>query len=298
MSLKSILCKPFAAMIARKVQHWSMNPIETQERVFQQLVSVGRHTVFGHEHRFSSIHSYKDFKIHVPIRDYEDFKPYIDRVKNGESSILWKGVPLYLSKTSGTTSGVKYIPITKESIPNHIQSARDAILLYINETGKSAFVDGKMLFLSGSPELETTEKIMTGRLSGIVNHYVPSYLRGNQVPTYTTNCIEDWEAKVDAIVKETIAEDMTVISGIPPWVQMYFDKILQKSGADNIKKVFENFGLFIYGGVNYEPYRKKMEATGSVVASPATDTDKYIASFYRISNFFQPACNRSVSHCV
>lgn len=232
--------------------------METQERVFQYLLNKARDTAFGRDHRFRSISSYEEFKIHVPIRDYEALKPYIDRVINGEKDILWKGRPLYLSKTSGTTSGVKYIPITKESIPNHINSTRNALLSYIHETGNAGFLDGKLIFISGSPALDISNKIPVGRLSGIVNHHVPAYLKRNQLPSFQTNCIEDWEEKINAIVEETLPEKMSFISGIPPWVQMYFDKLTEKTGK-KFKDIFPKFNLFVYGGVNYEPYRKKLE---------------------------------------
>lgn len=205
-----------------------------------------------------SVKTYEAFREQIPIRDYEALRPYINRVTEGEENILWPGKPLYLSKTSGTTSGVKYIPITRASIPNHINSTRNALLSYIHETGRSMFLNGKLIFISGSPALETINGIPVGRLSGIVNHHVPSYLRTNQLPTYQTNCIEDWENKVDAIVRETVDENMTLISGIPPWVQMYFDKLTAKTGK-KIKDIFPHFNLFVYGGVNYEPYRKKLE---------------------------------------
>jgi hypothetical protein len=258
MSLLSLLSKPFAKYIAKQTRQWSMNAVSCQENIFKNLIEAGRHTLFGRDHNFSSIQSYDDFKKQVPIRDYEGLKSYIEKVKQGEENILWKGRPLYLSKTSGTTSGVKYIPITKASISNHIVSTRNAMLSYIAETGNSEFLNGKMIFLSGSPALEEISGIPVGRLSGIVNHHVPKYLQRNQLPSCKTNCIEDWETKVDAIVDETMDQDMTLISGIPPWVQMYFDNLSHHSGK-KIKDLFPNFSLFIYGGVNFEPYRQKLE---------------------------------------
>src|SRR5690606_9509101 len=223
-----------------------------------QLIKQAQNTQFGKDHDFKNITSHEDFVNRVPIRDYELLKPYVDRVVAGEADVLWKGKPLYFAKTSGTTSGVKYIPITKESMPYHIEAARNAILMYINETGNSKFVDGKMIFLQGSPVMKVQNGIQVGRLSGIVAHYVPKYLQKNRMPIWETNCIEDWETKVDAIVEETLPENMTVISGIPSWVQMYFEKIQKKTGK-KVGDVFENFNLFIFGGVNYEPYRAKFE---------------------------------------
>lgn len=258
MSLKSFAAKIVARRVTKKNKTWIQHPIKAQHAVFKSLIEQGEATVFGKDHEFGEIRTYEDFKKRVPIRDYEELRPYIQRAVEGEESVLWPGLPHFFAKTSGTTSGAKYIPITKDSMPYHIKAARDAILNYIQETGKSDFVDGKMIFLQGSPVLMEKNGIKFGRLSGIVAHYVPAYLQKNRMPSWETNCIEDWETKVDAIVKETLKEDMTVISGIPSWVQMYFERIIQKT-SKNVGEVFKNFNLFIYGGVNFKPYRAKFE---------------------------------------
>jgi hypothetical protein len=258
MSIKSVFAKLFAEVIYRKTQLWAHHPVETQKSVFEDLIRQAKNTQFGKDHRFNQIKTVEDFAKNVPIRDYEALKPYIDKVVKGEENILWKGKPLYFAKTSGTTSGAKYIPLTAESMPYHIQAARNAILHYIHETGNADFVDGKMIFLQGSPILEDKNGVKLGRLSGIVAHFVPAYLQKNRMPSWETNCIEDWETKVNAIVEETFDQNMTVISGIPSWVQMYFEKLHQK-GAKPVGEIFKNFNLFIYGGVNYEPYRAKFE---------------------------------------
>lgn len=258
MSLKPFFAKLFAKKIYRKTQLWATNPIETQQNVFEDLIQQAKNTQFGIDHHFDQIKTFEDFANAVPVRDYEALKPYVDKVVKGEENILWKGKPLYFTKTSGTTSGAKYIPLTKESMPFHIEAARNAILHYIHETGKADFVDGKMIFLQGSPILEEKNGIKLGRLSGIVAHFVPKYLQKNRLPSWETNCIDDWETKVNAIVEETFDQNMTVISGIPSWVQMYFEKLHQKGGKP-VGEIFKNFNLFIYGGVNYEPYRAKFE---------------------------------------
>ena len=259
MSIKSIAAKIFARKIYNQTVSWSSKPIETQFKVFKNLIQNAKETEFGKDHHFDQIKSISDFQKNVPIRDYEDLKTYIEKVKIGESDILWKGKPIYFAKTSGTTSGAKYIPLTKESMPFHVEAARNAILHYINETGNANFVDGKMIFLQGSPILTEKHGIKFGRLSGIVAHFVPKYLQKNRMPSWETNCIDDWETKVNAIVDETIKENMSVISGIPSWVQMYFERLQQKSDGKKISEIFKNFNLFIYGGVNYEPYRAKFE---------------------------------------
>lgn len=257
MGFRSFLAKPFASVIASETKRWSSQPSLFQDRTLKHITNKAVRTQFGIDHGFDSMSSYDDFKKNVPIRDYESLKPYVERVLEGKPDVLWPGKPAYLSKTSGTTSGTKYIPVTKDSIPNHINSARNALLSYVHESGNGKFLDGKLIFLSGSPELDQKSGINTGRLSGIVNHHVPGYLRGNQLPTYATNCIEDWEEKLEKIIDETISQHMTLISGIPPWVQMYFDRIQVRTGK-KIKDVFPDFSLFVYGGVNFEPYRAKL----------------------------------------
>jgi hypothetical protein len=257
MKFKSFLAKPFASYTYAKIRKGMGTALQDQDSILKDLLKVGKSTEFGREHGLDKVNSYEEFKKAVPIRDYESFKPYIQKIKEGKHNILWKGMPIYFAKTSGTTSGVKYIPISKESIPNHINTARNALLCYMAETGNSSFADGKLIFLSGSPELERIGGVPTGRLSGIVNHHIPSYLRSNQLPSYETNCIEDWETKLDKIVEETMNQNMTLISGIPPWVQMYFDRLTERSGK-KIKELFPNFSVLVHGGVNFEPYKARL----------------------------------------
>jgi len=259
-NLKSLLAKPFAHIVNRQIQRDSQNAVADQQRILNQLIKVGKTTLFGKDHELDKVTNYATFKQAVPIRDYEGFRMYIDKIKEGAKNVLWKGRPIYLAKTSGTTSGVKYIPITKESISNHINGARNAILSYMYATGNTQFASGKMIFLSGSPELERVGGIPTGRLSGIVNHHIPKYLRGNQLPSYETNCIEEWEEKLEQIVAETNGKNLTLVGGIPPWMQMYFDSIVQKTGKP-VKEVFPNLQVLVQGGVNFEPYKSKLFET-------------------------------------
>ena len=258
MGLKSFLSLPFARQIVKKNDKWKKNAVKSQNKLLLSLTNQAKNTKFGEDHKFSEISNYSDWKRNVPIRDYEELKIYIQEIIDGKKDVLWPGRPLYFCKTSGTTSGTKYIPISIESMPHHITAARDAILSYIAETRNTSIVNGKMIFLQGSPELSKTGDILTGRLSGIVAHHIPSYLTKNRLPSYETNCIENWEDKVDAIVGETLTENMSLISGIPPWVQMYLEKLKDKTGK-LIKDIFPKFDLFIYGGVNYEPYRQTFE---------------------------------------
>lgn len=260
MKIKSFLARPFASYIQKQIRKGMVTAVEDQKRILRDLVRAAKNTDFGKEHRFQDINSHEDFVKAVPVRDYEHFRKYIDLIKEGRHNVLWKGQPIYFAKTSGTTSGVKYIPISRDSISNHINTARNALLCYMAETGKHQFANGKMIFLSGSPELERVGGIPTGRLSGIVNHHVPSYLRTNQLPSYETNCIEDWESKLARIVEETRLEDMTLISGIPPWMQMYFDKLIEVTGRP-ASELFPNLSVLVHGGVNFEPYRSRLFST-------------------------------------
>ncbi len=255
MSIKRYLSKLVAQRTKKKVNQWKSNAIDCQNDTLSTIVKSAKNTAFGVDHDFSSIQNYEEFKRLVPVRDYEGLRSYLDRMVNGESDVVWPGKPIYLSKTSGTTSGAKYIPISKESMNHHIVAARDALLLYIAQTGNTSFVDGKMIFLQGSPKLSKKNGIDVGRLSGIVAHHVPKYLQKNRLPSFETNCIEDWETKVDAVIDETLDQRMTLISGIPSWVQHYFERILERTGKETISDVFPDFSLFVYGGVNFGPYK-------------------------------------------
>ena len=258
--IKSFLAKPYAIYVNKQIKKSMFTAVADQENIFASLIKTALSTEFGKDHNFDNIKSYADYIKNVPLRTYEDFKGYIEKIKHGKQNVLWKGFPIYFAKTSGTTSGIKYIPITKDSISNHIETARNALLCYMAQTGNSQFADGKMIFLSGTPELERVGGIPTGRLSGIVNHHIPRYLRSNQLPGFETNCIGDWEEKLSRIVEETVNERMTLISGIPPWMQMYFDELEKKTGK-KVKDIFPDFSVMVHGGVNFEPYKARLFET-------------------------------------
>ena len=258
MTLKSILAIPFAKYTYNKEKKWIDHPLKAQQKTLTYLIEQGGSTAFGKDHDFNHINDYSSFKDRVPVRDYEQLKSYVHRIIEGEKDVLWPGQPAYLAKTSGTTSGAKYIPITAESMKEQVRSSKNALLFYIAQTKNANYVNGKMIFLQGSPVLTKKGNINVGRLSGISAHYLPSYLLKNRLPSWETNCIEEWEDKVDVIVEETSKENMTLIAGIPSWVQMYFEKLKASSGK-KVGELFPNFSLFVYGGVNYEPYRKKFE---------------------------------------
>ncbi len=255
MSIKSIIGKIYANILVSKLRRTVSEPIKWQQKTMIDLLRQGQDTAFGKAHSFSRIKTYEDYKQNIPVRDYEGLKKYIDRVVEGEENVVWPGRPAYFCKTSGTTSGAKFIPISKESVAHHVDAAKLALLCYVEETGNTSFIDGKMIFLQGSPELKDINGVSLGRLSGITAHWVPSYLQKNRLPSWETNMIDDWETKVDKIVDETLPEDMRLISGIPSWVQMYFERLIEKSGKETVSEIFENFSLFVHGGVNFQPYQ-------------------------------------------
>lgn len=260
MAWKSSLIFPFALQVRQQLLRDTRHAVAHQRRIMYALVRKAMHTRIGKELGFDRIRSYRDFRDCVPIRDYEGMRGAVEAIMNGARDILWPGRPRYFAKSSGTTSGVKYVPITTESIPNHVNSARNALFNYVAQKRDASIFDGKMIFISGSPELEDRGGIPTGRLSGIVNHLVPRWARGNQLPSFATNCIDDWETKINRIVQETAQQDMRLISGIPPWVQMYYERLLSASGRPTVKELFPHYSLFMYGGVNFTPYATTLNA--------------------------------------
>ena len=276
MTIKEAIAKALATLYVWRIRKKSKTPLKTQNKVLEKLIAKAKKTSFGKDHSFEKIKSYKDFVLKTEVKDYEALRPYIERVVGGEKNVLWPGKPVYFAKTSGTTSGAKYIPITRDSMPTHTKGSRDAIFHYIAETGKTEFLNKKAIFLQGSPVLEKINGIKTGRLSGIIAHVTPWYLKANIMPAWETNCIEDWEKKVSEITKETIKEDMAVIGGIPPWVQMYFEALKEMGNKATVSEIFPSFNLFVYGGVNFEPYKKTFQkligkTTDSIEYYPASE---------------------------
>jgi len=259
MRWKSRALKPFARYISESIKRDATRAVADQDKWRDRLISKASTTDFGKDHRFNTIKNHKDFRAQIPIRDYEGLAPYVEKIKSGNKNVLWPGSPKYFAKTSGTTSGVKYIPISKGSIPYHIKTARNALMSYAFRNNALDIFDGKLIFLSGSPTLTEVNGISTGRLSGIVNHEIPAWIKGNQIPSYESNCIEDWDQKLEAIVDEALKTDLRVISGIPPWIQMFYDKLLAKTGKDTILDIFPNYKIFAYGGVNFQPYKQSLE---------------------------------------
>lgn len=275
MRFKSILIRPVAQRIAARVQQSAYTAIEDQSKWFTRILDKGSSSVYAHHHGIHASMSYDEYRRSTPMIDYEDMRVYIDRVIGGEHHVLWPGRPKYFAKTSGTTSGAKYIPITSDSMSNHFHTARNALFVQASRLRQFEWLDGKMIFLSGSPELEDVNGTPTGRLSGIVNHAVPAWLRTNQLPSYRTNCIEDWQMKIAAIVRETHNQPMTLISGIPPWVVDYFEHLLNYTKAEDIGSLFPDLSFVVHGGVNFKPYWSTFQ---ELIGRPVHMIETYPAS--------------------
>jgi len=288
MGFKSTIVKPFAYFITKKAFADNLNGIQVQEKVFKELLRVGRDTSFGKDHHFNDINSIEEYQQAVPVRDYEGIKNYVDLIREGGENILWKGRPIYFAKTSGTTSGAKYIPISKESIHNHIDTARNALFANIAQNSKASFFSGNAIFLSGSPKLKEENGIPCGRLSGIVNHHIPAVLKTSQLPCYETNCIEDWEAKLVKIVQETKDKDLRLIGGIPPWIKMYFEYLINETGKKTIKEIFPNLEIIVHGGINFDPYKNQLH---DLIGEKVDFVETYPASEGFIA--YQDAQNKS-----
>lgn len=275
MSIKTNIVRAAAGAAIGRINKIEENALQNQLLWFKKIVKGASETKFGKDHHFDKITNYNDFKTNVPVRDYEGLRAYFDDIASGTPNVCWPGKPKYLAKTSGTTSGTKYIPITRQSLPNHINSARNALFSYIDLNRESKIFDGRMLFLSGSPLLENKNGLMVGRLSGIVNHEVPSWMSKTILPSMATNLLEPWERKVDAIVNELIHNDVRVISGIPPWIQMILERMLALTNKSNAAELLPNLELYIHGGVNYQPYHARIN---QLIGRPINLVETYPAS--------------------
>ena len=255
MGFKKFIVKILANNNEKSIHKGSNNAIGHQLKLFKYLTSVLHKTEYGKILGAQKDITISSFQKKIPIVNYEKITPFINKIANGEKNVLWKGLPKYFVKTSGTTSGVKYIPLSREMLKIQIRSTKEALLLYAQQTKNYDIINGKMMFIQGSPVVGRYKKVPCGRLSGIVANYVPSFLQKNRLPSMKTNSIEDWELKIKNIINETRNQDLRLIGGIPPWVIMYLEALLKACNVNSIKKIFPNLSVFVYGGVNFSPYK-------------------------------------------
>ena len=230
------------------------NSVIDQWRVFKKIIELGKGSKFAKDHNLNGL-SYKEYKKKIPLFDYEKLAPYISLISAGEKNILTKGSPMYFAVTSGTTSGTKYIPLTKNMLASQTRSVKELLLLYSHQTGQYDFSGSAMMFIQGSPKLSRFNKIPYAKLSGITARHIPFYLKKNRLPTMKTNLIKDWDLKLSKIVEETIGKDLKILGGIPPWVITYFEKLLQTTNKKRVLDVFPNLKLYIHGGTSFDNYK-------------------------------------------
>lgn len=272
--LDSRIVLSVAKRISSKVKRAVANPFAAQDATFNHLISRAKNTRFGREHDFHSISHYKDFKRHVPLRDYEALKPYINAIIAGESDVLWPGRPIFFAQTSGTASGNKYIPITTDFLQPYRTSAINAMCVYIAETGDAASVMGKLFYFAQNIETDRFNGVSVRPISGIAQAHTPRLFRKRFLPSDKANSINDFEKKIDISVEETVHEDVTLISGIPAWVQFYCNKLIERTGKP-IKDIFPRFSLLVHGGVSIEPYRANLYNS---IGKKVNTTELYPAS--------------------
>ena len=256
--MKEKVVRLWAQYFASRQKKWISKPIESQAEQMHSLIARARATKFGREHRFSEIRSYKDFKDAIPLRDYESFSQYVDQILRGESNVVWPGRPQYFALTSGTTKRRKYIPITRDSLRYQIALSQAATLSYVASTGRTDFLSGLGFHYSASPVLEDVHGIPSAPLSGIVHHHLPFYLKPFRLPSLKVNCIPNHVEKLKAIIKETSNKPISLIAGIPIWVQEYFDNLCEYTGKDTVMEIFPQLSLYIYGGTSLTSYRHRM----------------------------------------
>jgi hypothetical protein len=258
------LLSPAISRLARfrhwRIEQWMSDPIAAQREVLQDLVTHGQYTEFGRRYGLKEIFSIRMFKQHVPIHEYEDIKPYIDRLMQGEENLLWNTPVSWFAKSSGTTSDKsKFIPITQESLEDcHFQAAKDVLTMYYNHRSESDLLTGKGLVIGGSHQIsKVNEDIQYGDLSAVLLQNTPLWANWIRTPELSIALMDEWEDKIERLARSTIEEDVTSVSGVPTWTMILMKRILEITGKSTIREVWPNLELYIHGGVSFLPYREQ-----------------------------------------
>jgi hypothetical protein len=260
------------------IEHWMNNPLDAQRDVLQHLVTAGQYTEFGKTHNFSTTFRIRDFKAAVPIQQYEDLKPYIERMMQGEDNLLWNTPVEWFAKSSGTTSErSKFIPVSQESLDeNHYQGNKDALTLYYFHYPDSDLLTGKGLVIGGSHQIASVnEEIHYGDLSAVLLQNAPLWSQWIKTPELSIALMDEWETKIESLAQSTIHENVTSVSGVPTWTLVLFKRILEITGKSCIKEVWPNLELYFHGGVSFTPYRQQFE---QLIGGPIRYLEIYNAS--------------------
>jgi len=258
--LGSILCS-YAQKRSRQIQKIYTNPLAPQERSLKNILKRSEETAFGRKFGFKGIKSISAYQKRVPLTRYEVMKPWIDGCLEGRPDHIWPGKIKYFALTSGTASGSsKYIPVSSDAIRENRRAALDSILFYLANTGDKRLFEGKVLFLGGSTSLESLPNgLLAGDMSGILAGYIPFYMRPCQEPSRDLIMLSDWEEKIDKIIEDVRKKDIRLICGLPSWLLVFFDHLLEREKERHVSGVWPNLSLFIYGGLDFSPYRRLMK---------------------------------------
>lgn len=266
-----------------QIELFKKYPFEVQEELMRDLCRMAQHTEFGSGYEFGSIKSAREFKERVPIRTYDDFKPYIDRLREGEQNVLWPTKQKWFAKSSGTTSGKsKFIPVTSESLEDcHYKGGKDALSIYYELNPNADVYSGKTLVLGGSSNIHSYNRACyTGDLSAIIIRNLPIWVELKRIPNKEIALMEDWEHKIDKMAVASMNEDVRMIVGVPSWTLVLIKRILGMRNKETITEVWPNLELFLHGGVSYSPYKKQFE---NLISSPKMH---YLETYNASEGFF------------
>lgn len=280
------LISPTISRLARlrygRIQEWMDKPVDAQRAVLQDLITHAQYTEFGRKYGFNDLFDFRTFKQLVPIHEYDDLKPWIERTMNGEENLLWNTPVSWFAKSSGTTSDKsKFIPITTESLEDcHYQAAKDVLTLYYNTNPESDLLTGKGLVIGGSHQIHTiNEEVQYGDLSAVLLQNTPFWSNWLRTPELSIALMDEWETKIEKLAQSTITENVTSISGVPTWTLVLIKRILEITGKANLKEVWPNLELYIHGGVSFTPYKEQFKKL-------IGDTIHYLEMYNASEGFF------------
>ncbi len=279
MSIISPAIKRFMKLRLSAIDNFALNPIDTQKQVFNDLIGSAQFTEYGKQYGFEQINSVKEFKERVPVNDYDALKPYIQKILSGSQNVLWPGVISWFAKSSGTTSDKsKFIPVSKEALDDtHFKSGKDVLSLYLRQFPNSNILNGKCLTIGGSHQVNHLGKeSFYGDLSAVMLQNMPFMGQVMRAPELSVALMDEWEAKLEAIIYSVFHENITFIAGVPTWTLVLIKRLLEISGGNDLHNIWPNLELYIHGGVSFTPYRKQFEAL--IPSAPMYYMETYNAS--------------------
>jgi hypothetical protein len=278
MKLLSPAISRLARMRSWRIENWSHNPVAVQKTVLQDLITAAQYTEVGKKYNFSKLFSVKEFKKNVPIHTYDDMKPYIERMMDGEQNVLWNTPIVWFAKSSGTTSNKsKFIPISDESLQdNHYQGSKDVLTTYYKNFPSSDLLTGKGLVIGGSHQIsKINDDIQYGDLSAVLMQNSPFWGQWLRTPELSVALLDEWENKIEKLAQSTAEENVTSLAGVPTWTLLLLKRILEIKGKSTIKEVWPNLELYIHGGVSFIPYREQFD---KIIGGPINYLEIYNAS--------------------